>query len=277
MGGSLGFAIKQRAHVDQVLGYDLSKDICLKAVERGCVDVATHHLADAVEDADLILIASPIDTVVKLVLESLPHLKKGAIISDVASTKQQVVTELQTLPRKDVFFIGGHPMAGSDQSGIAAARSNLFQGALYFLTPTAQTDPESLEVLDQFIQRLTPRVEHISPEKHDAVVALASHLPYMMATVLVQTLMDTHDPTLAEAQPVASSGFRDSSRVAGSPAEWGCNVSLSNAAAILQQLDRYIQNAQRLRQSIAAKDQAALIQFFSRVANFRRQMYADFN
>lgn len=275
MGGSLGFAIKGRGHVDQVIGYDIDKDTCLKAVERQCVDVATPSLPDAVEDADLVLVASPIDTVVPLVETVSALVKKNTLISDVASTKRQIVERLAGLKRRDVQFIGGHPMAGSDQCGIAAARRDLFQGALYFLTPTADTDPDALEELDDFIQKLTPRVEHISPELHDELVALSSHLPYIVASLLVHSFMNSRDPLPGQVRHVASSGFRDTSRVAASPAEWGCNISLTNRKPILKQLDRFLSDAQTLRLLIDKADQPGLAAFFEQVSAFRRQMYAE--
>ena len=273
MGGSLGFAIKARGHVDQVIGYDVTKEICLKAIERRCVDVATTHLHDAVEDADLVLVCAPIHTVVPLVEAVVPLVKKNAFITDVASTKQMIVTQLEKLSRPDVHFIGGHPMAGSDQSGIMAARPDLFQGALYFLTPTANTDPDALDELDEFMQKLTPRVEHIAPDQHDQLVALSSHLPYMLASVLVRTLMTTQDPPLRQVQPVASSGFRDTSRVAASPAEWGRNVALTNRDPILKQLDRFLAEAQHLRAAVASGNGFELQQLFESVSDFRRKMY----
>ena len=275
MGGSLGFAIKARGHADQVIGYDLTKEICLKAVERRCVDVATSNLMDAVEDADLVLVCTPIDMVVPLVRQVVPLVKKNAIITDVASTKLMIVSHLGQLSRKDVYFIGGHPMAGSDQSGIMAARPDLFHGALYLLTPTFDTNRDALEELDEFIQKLTPRVEHISPETHDQLVALSSHLPYMLASVLVRTFMSSEDPPLKQVQDVASSGFRDTSRVAASPAEWGRNVSVSNQGPILKQLDRFLAEAKKLRDAVAKGDQAELQKFFETVSDFRRKMVSS--
>ncbi len=275
MGGSLGYAFRTRGQVDEIVGHDCSRDVCTRAVERGCVQTATPVLSEAVADADVVFVCTPIHLVAPVVRDICAHVKKGTIITDVGSTKTQIVDQLKDLPRKDVFFVGGHPMAGSDRSGIDAARPDLFQGALYFLTPVPETQPRALDELDQFIQRLTPRVEQLSPQKHDALVALASHLPFMVATALVQTFKNSQQPPLEELLNVVSTGFRDSTRVAAHPPDWGKDVVISNHENVLKELDRFLEAANELRKKIAERDEQALYQWFSEVSVFRRGMYAS--
>jgi arogenate dehydrogenase (NADP+) len=207
IGGSLGLDLRGLGY--QVLGVSRHPGTCQHAIERGVVDEASVDLT-LLAAADVVFVCTPIAAIASTVKQLIPHLSPGAIITDVGSVKTAVVVEVAPLWQN---FVGGHPMAGTTDSGIEAAFSGLFSGNPYVLTPVASTPPKAVKVVEEIVRSLTSRVYFCCPEDHDRAVAWISHLPVMVSANLIEACMGETNPMVLElAQQLASSGFRDTTR-----------------------------------------------------------------
>jgi prephenate dehydrogenase len=225
IGGSFGLAVKRAGLVDEVVGVARSETTRALAVECGAADWTTDDRARAVREADLVYLATPIGTILSTLAQLGPHLKPGALVTDAGSTKSRIVAAAAALPPA-VAFLGGHPMAGSEQAGVAAARADLFQGATYLLTPTATTAPETLERMLQLVQAIGAEPLVLEPELHDRMVAVTSHLPHALAWALCAAAARREAP--AALAPFAAGAWRDTTRIAASPEQVWADIFLTN-------------------------------------------------
>lgn len=254
IGGSLGLALHQAGVAKQIAGYDSNPDATGRALARGAITHMCITGEEAVQQADMVVLATPILTLPELLKRIAPVLKPGALVTDTASTKAQVLTWAQTLLPANVVFVGGHPMAGREHSGIEAAEEGLFEGCAYCLTPTAQTPSEAIALLSEIFTRLGAHPLLLDAERHDRMVAGISHLPFVLSSVLVQVL--GRDEDWPEMTRLAAGGFRDMSRLAaGSPTMYR-DICLTNKAAILSWLDALAWQLESLRSFIAMSDDA---------------------
>lgn len=231
IGGSVGLAARRRGAARRVLGVGRSPAALQQARELGCVDAAT-DLADAASRADLILVCTPVDRVAEIVRDAAAHVRPGTVLTDAGSTKDAIVRALEGEVPPNVHFIGGHPLAGSEKRGPEHADAELFANRVTVLTPTAASDREAVERLTEFWQALGSRVVRLSPRDHDDAVALTSHLPHLAAASLAGILPD-------ELRPLAASGFRDTTRVAGGDADLWSAIFAQNRGAVLAALARF--------------------------------------
>lgn len=254
LGGSLGLALRSQGVADRVAGYDIAAGVVDRARARGAVDEAFTSLEDAVAGADLIVLAVPVLAERDLLRALAPHLAPHTLVTDLGSAKAAVVAwAADSLPDPS-RFIGGHPMAGSERSGIDAADAMLFHGAVWCLTPTAQTHPEATSKLTEMIHRLDATPQVLAPDRHDWLVAGASHLPLVAAATLVRTLGASADwDALGR---LAAGGFRDTTRVASGDPTMARDICLSNGPFLFAWLDAYIAELARLRDRIGAGDEA---------------------
>jgi prephenate dehydrogenase len=230
VGGSLGLALKAAQGHVTVAGWDQSPATVKQAHELGAIERIALSLPEAVHDADIVIVATPVLAVHTIFKEIASHLKQGAIVTDVASTKAQVVAWAQDLLPPTVTFVGGHPMAGSEQHGIANARADLVRGAVYCLTPLPSTPSDILAKLESLIISIGARPLRIPAATHDAYVAAVSHVPFLLSTALVQlTTSDEHWPSMRQ---VAATGYRDMTRLASGDPAMHCDICLTNAEAI---------------------------------------------
>lgn len=234
IGGSLGLALRQAQPHVQIVGWDERETVGAAAVERGAITRAAPSLPAAVDSADLIVVATPVLAVRGVFAQIAPHLPPGALITDVASTKAQVVQWADELLPAHVTFVGGHPMAGGEQHGIGNARADLFHDAMYCLTPTEHTQPGAVNLLERIITNVEARALRIDPHMHDECVAAVSHLPFVLAAALVQHTNNQADwPTMGQ---LAATGYRDTTRLASGDVRMHTDICLSNAEAITHQL-----------------------------------------
>jgi prephenate dehydrogenase len=266
MGGSLGLAIRDARLAGTVAGYDSMPGRTGRAHERGAIDEPATTLADAVVDADLVVLAAPVLAERVLLAALTPHLAPGAIVTDLASTKSAVCGWASALLPDPAPFVGGHPMAGREQSGIEAADGGLFRGAVWCLTPTDQTDPDTLARLQSLVTALGAQPLVLDAARHDQLVAAVSHLPLVAAAALVRTV--AADPAWPDAARLAASGFRDTTRVASGDPLMARDICLTNAAGILLWMDAYIAELQSIRAVLAAGD-AAIEQIFTAARDAR--------
>jgi arogenate dehydrogenase (NADP+) len=241
IGGSLGLDWRRLGH--DVWGVSRQKTTCDLALERGVVDRASLDLASLTE-ADVIVLCTPLDALEQTVQQLVPHLRPKTLLTDVGSVKGAVVSLIEPLWPN---FIGGHPMAGTSDQGIGAALPGLFSGATYVLTPTERTPAGAVERLRPLIEALGAELMFCSPADHDRAVAWISHLPVMISSTLIAACdSEANDPVRELAKALASSGFRDTSRVGGGNPELGSLMARYNRQALLDCARAYRDRLDRL-------------------------------
>jgi len=249
IGGSLGLDLRALGH--QVIGVSRNSETCQRAVECGAVDEASVNLT-LLSAADVVFICTPIAAIASTVQQLIPHLSPNAIITDVGSVKTAVVETVAPLWPN---FVGGHPMAGTAHSGIEAAISGLFAGNPYVLTPIETTPPRGVKIVEEIVRSLTSRVYFCRPEDHDRAVAWISHLPVMVSASLIEACMSETDPAVLElAQQLASSGFRDTSRVGGGNPELGVMMAQYNRVCLLRSLVSYRHSLDQIIELLEQED-----------------------
>ena len=227
LGGSIGLAVRRRKLTRQTAGF-VRRTASLKDCERaGAVDFATTDLLAAVWDADLVILCTPLSQMRSRVREMLPALKRGAIVTDVGSVKASVVSELESLVQKSgAHFVGSHPMAGAEKTGVSPARADLFVNTVCVVTPTKKQTRPALKKVGQFWRAVGSRVLELKPEIHDALVSRSSHLPHIIAATLASHVLHPAQPKHQAA--LCANGFRDTTRIAsGSPEMWR-DIALAN-------------------------------------------------
>ena len=270
IGGSLAGALRACGHCSEVLGWARRQDTVQQAQSAGLVDGGSPDLAALVKGVDLVFIAVPLSAFGELLGKLEPALKAGTVVTDVASVKGAVLgLAEQTFGHVPAGFVPGHPLAGSEQSGIGAAREDLFQGRLTVLTPQVNTAPEALARVRAAWQAIGARVVEMSAAEHDAALAATSHLPHLLAYVLVELLAQRGGSELLR---LSAGGFRDFSRIAGAePALWR-EITLANREPLLAILDDYLLALGQTRQQLAAGDGDALEACFRRARALRRTL-----
>ncbi|HEU5306579.1 MAG TPA: prephenate dehydrogenase/arogenate dehydrogenase family protein [Acidimicrobiia bacterium] len=268
IGGSIGLALR-RAGVT-VCGFDRDRARAAAALDAGAVDQLAPDLAGAVADADLTVVAVPVGHVADVVVEALDA---GArLVTDVGSVKAPVVAAVEaSRPDAAPRYVGGHPMAGSEQEGLAGASPDLFVGATWVLTPTGRTDPAVFAEVRSWVSDLGAEVIAVAPELHDALVAVVSHVPQLAASTLMNVANrggDDHAVLLR----LAAGGFRDMTRIASShPAIWP-DICLANRDAIVGTLDDYLDELARVRRIVADGDRDALLALLADARAARRNL-----
>jgi arogenate dehydrogenase (NADP+) len=266
IGGSMGLDLRSRGL--RVLGVSRQEKTCQLALERGAVDEASVSL-DLLAAADLVVICTPLGAIAPTLTRLLPYLSPQTTVTDVGSVKAAIVQECSQIWSD---FVGGHPMAGTAEQGIEAAQTHLFDQAAYVLTPTETTPPSALEAVAEMARSLGSRVYYCSPETHDLAVAWISHLPVMVSGALIQSCLGESDPqVLALAQQLASSGFRDTSRVGGGNPELGVMMARYNRSALLRSLSQYRQELTQLIDAIEQENWQYLEQVLKTTQQARPQ------
>ena len=236
IGGSLGIDLRSQGHY--VIGISRRENTCKIALDKGIVDRASQEFTD-LSDAEVVVVCTPIAAIVSTIERIIPHLHPDTIITDVGSVKYPIVKSCSKLWSR---FIGGHPMAGTSYSGIDAAIPNLFTGAAYVFTPTAENKAADVDKLKAIALDLNA-IPYICDAKiHDRAVSSISHLPVMVSASLIRTCLQEESSTLNLAQILASSGFRDTSRVGGGNAELGVMMAKYNREELLRSLCIYRDN-----------------------------------
>ncbi len=268
IGGSIGLALR-RAGVP-VCGFDHDAGHATAALESGAVDELAPDLATAVKGADLTVVAVPVGFVADVVVQALDA---GAqLVTDVGSVKAPVVDAVEAA-RPDLAgrYLGGHPMAGSEQEGLAGASADLFVGATWVLTPTPRTDPEVFATLRTWVSGFGAEALAVTPELHDALVAVVSHVPQLAASTLMNVASRGNDEHTVMLR-LAAGGFRDMTRIASShPAIWP-DICLSNRDAIVDALDAYLDELTRVRRVVADGDRDALLTLLADARAARRNL-----
>ncbi len=266
IGGSLGLALRQAKAARQVAGYDIYKGVGERARKLGAIDQSCSSLAEAARGAELIILATPVGAMRSLLQQLATCASPGAVVTDVASTKAQVISWAEEYLPATIFFVGGHPIAGKETSGIEAAEPSLFKQCVYCLTPTKRTSPVALDKVTALIDVLGARMRFLEPPEHDGMVAGVSHLPYIASIALMQTA--ALNPAWEDASLLTGNGFRDTTRLAAGSPEMHRDICLTNSEAITRWLNDYIAVLSTLRERIAAHD-ASLGEVFEQARKAR--------
>ncbi|MBD3882920.1 prephenate/arogenate dehydrogenase [Phormidium tenue FACHB-886] len=253
IGGSLAIDFRQLGHT--ILGVSRKPETCEQAVARRIVDEASTDLK-LMAAAEVVFLCTPLGALQSTVDRLLPYLPSSTVLTDVGSVKASVV---ETIAPRWQNFVGGHPMAGTAESGLDAALTGLFTDKAYVLTPIASTPPAVVETVAELVRSLHCRLYFCEPAAHDRAVAWISHLPVMVSASLIATCLTEADPAVLQlAENLASSGFRDTSRVGGGNPELGVMMAKYNQQALLQTLYSYRQQLDQLVQQIEQADWQAL-------------------
>ncbi len=261
LGGSLGLAIKKRGLADEVAGYVRRAASLAECKQAKAVDVCTRDLQEAVANADLIVLCTPLAQMRPLLKEMRAAIKRGAIITDVGSVKATVVKELESLVAKSgAHFIGSHPMAGAEKTGVSAARAELFANAVCVVTPTRRSHPPATKTVEEFWKAVGARVLRLAPELHDELVSRSSHLPHVAAATLANLILDPKHP---KSQPLlCANGFRDTTRIAsGSPEMWR-DIAMANRKNLSKALEVFIRDLKKFQSFLKKGDEKAAEKFF---------------
>jgi prephenate dehydrogenase len=272
LGGSLGMALRKRRLARSVVGFVRRKWSVAECKRVGAVTLATQDLKGAVEGADLVVLCTPIAQMRPLVVEMLPALSPGAIVTDVGSVKGSVVRELERLlANSGAHFVGSHPMAGSERTGVAAARADLFVDAVCVITPTRSSDQAAVRKVERLWKSVGSRLLRLTPEVHDEMVSRSSHLPHVIATQLVNLVLRPDQPK--QQAILCANGFRDTTRIAsGSPEMWR-DIALANRDNLLRALSAFGDGLADFERALRKRDEAAIAKLFEQ-AKARRDTWS---
>jgi prephenate dehydrogenase len=267
IGGSIGLAARRRLEAN-VVGFDLDRTTVDRALEEGAIDTAAGSLDEACEGAEVVFCAAPVAGLAMLARAALETCAPDTVVTDVGSTKRDIVTALGS----DERFIGGHPLAGAETSGVENARADLFEGARWYLTPkSARSSGLLYDRLQRTVAGLGAKVQAIDPEAHDRLMATISHLPHVVANVLVgQAVAElTRD---SERMPEVGPSFRDTTRVAGAnPAIWG-DIFASNSEAVAEAVEGVAERLRAAAELIRAGERDAVAEWHTGAAADRRRL-----
>mgnify|MGYP001240950076 CR=1 FL=1 len=258
LGGSFGLAIRQAQAANRVIGIDLNQEIIDRACERGAIDEGHLDSVEAVREADLVVLAMPVRTIIDTVSALADCLSEKTILFDLGSTKAAISRKIAALPIA-VRYIGGHPMAGSEKFGLDFARADLYTEKIVFLTPTPDDELEAINLVIEFWREIGSIPIELNAARHDQVVAYASHMPHLMSALIAKATLG-HDEADAHGMACAS-GFRDITRVASGNVDMWREITMQNSVAILAALDDCQTELANLRQSITDGDEGQIVEF----------------
>ena len=256
IGGSLGMAIRRRHLARTVVGYSRKPSTLRRAKQRGAIDIGTTNLRDAVREADLVVIATPVDAIVPFAQHAARFCRRGAILTDVGSTKTEIVCSLERSLPRHVSFVGAHPIAGSEQHGIGAAQATLFDGSVCVLTPTDVTPRRAQQAVARLWKRLGVQVVTMSPARHDRLFAAMSHLPHAVAFCLAGCVPKHR-------LPQTPPSFLCMTRIAESDPDLWDDIFLSNRRPMLAAMDQFAARWAQLRVRLARGDRRGVRAFLT--------------
>ncbi len=272
IGGSLGLGLKKaKGDEIEVVGFARRPEVAAAAIKFGAVTRTETGLGRAVDGADIVVIATPLLAIREILSQIAGHLSPRAVVTDVGSTKSQVLAWAAECLPSDVDFVGGHPMTGKETSGLGDAEAELFENCVYCLTPAVDANSDSIKVMEEMARWVGATPFLIDAEKHDALVAGISHLPLLVSSSLVSALAESD--LWPEMSKLAATGFLDMTRLAGGDTELYRGICATNQKAILDWIDRYIDTLREYREMVLKNEQG--LQGFLQDARKTRQEWFE--
>jgi prephenate dehydrogenase len=265
IGASFALALKKHKLCNQITGHGRSPENLQKAKKKAIIDSFELDPAKACDSSDLVLFATPVGSFIDIAKRIRSSLNRGAIVTDVGSVKGKLVSDLEALMPEGVCFVGGHPIAGSDRSGIGTAEADIFNGAKCIITPTDKTDKNALEKVIALWRALGSIVKQINPDEHDRIYASVSHLPHLIAYLIVNTVADIDSSYLK----FSGQGFIDTTRIASSSPELWRDICILNKENLLESIEIFKNNLDRASQYLRAYDSESLERDFKKARALR--------
>ena len=265
IGGSLAKAIKQNRLAREVIGFSQHPANLDWAIKNGVIDSGQQDARRAVHDADLVILATPVSVIASVLATIGPNLRRGCIVTDVGSTKVAIVNAAKESLPSSVFFVGSHPLAGSEKAGVQNTNEKLFEGSLCIMTPTDQTHKMATERVRRLWNKVGANVKFLSPQDHDLILANVSHLPHVVAYALMQAIPLAH-------LEYSGLGLRDATRIAASSPQVWSDICLANDKNIIHGLDELARNLAAVRRAISANDAKVLVNFFKEAQSRRASL-----
>lgn len=274
IGGSLGMILRRKALADHVVGVGRRVENLKTAVALGAIDRYVADPQEGVRGADLVILATPVDTYERHLQEWAHCLAPGAIVSDVGSVKGTLVERSEAAMPAGVHFVGAHPIAGKEKTGVAAGSDQLFKGARCILTPTQRTDPAALNRVKQLWEKAGSIVLTMDPHLHDQILGAVSHLPHVVAFALMNALAELRDQQVPSLDLAGHSGggLRDTTRIAASSPEMWRDIFLWNRDNVVSYIDRYVRALEELKQLIKTGDAAGIEKLLERAKGERDKL-----
>lgn len=271
IGGSLALDLKMKGLARRVVAYNRSSKRCKIAIKKGACHAAFTNPITAVRDSDLIVFATPVGTIPAIARKVAPHLKAGAVLTDVGSTKAVLVKKLDAIFGSETPFVGSHPIAGTEHSGVESAVSGLFQDRWWLFTPTRKTasHQKALRQLKSLVKSLGAKTAEMTPKDHDRYLALVSHLPHMLAYGLVETVRKTDG---GKALRYSGSSFGDFTRIAASSPQMWAEICLDNRETLGSMMDQFEKTLAKIRRAVGKGDAKTLTRLFSDASRVRRKL-----
>ncbi len=274
IGSAICWAARRGGLVGEIVAYDLSPQVRARVHELGMADRVAETVADAVRDADHVVLCVPVGIVGEVVAEAAAHLKRGAVLSDVGSVKSSVVEA--TLPHlpEGTFFVPAHPVAGTEFSGPDAGFAEMFENRWCILTPCARSDEASVDKVRRLWLSFGAKVDTMTAHHHDLVLAITSHVPHLIAYNIVGTAAHLEEVTESEVMKFSAGGFRDFTRIAASDPTMWRDVFLNNKDAVLEMLGRFSEDLAALQRMVRWGDGDGLFDLFTRTRAIRKSIVA---
>jgi len=270
IGSSIARAIKKKHLCKNLVAHDKSKIVLKKIVKLKITNHIEPNLKKSVQDSDLVIICTPLGTYKNIVSVIKNNLKNTCILTDVGSAKIFVTNTVNKLINKNTIWIPAHPVAGTEQSGPEAGFADLFKNRWCIITPINKKNPIYLKKLNNFWKKIGSKVQHMSPEHHDKVMAITSHIPHLIAYNIVGTAANLEKDTKSEVIKYSASGFRDFTRIASSDPTMWRDIALNNRKQILHMLEKFNLDLNNLKRAIIKKDAGKLFKLFSKTRKIRQ-------
>jgi len=271
IGGSFALSLRKAGFKGRITGTGRNKENLVRAKDLGIIDEYFNSPADGIKDADLTLLSTPIGRFPQIAESIKAHLKKGSIVTDVGSVKAEVIKTLEPLMPEGVSFVGGHPIAGKECSGVNAASSELFDGARCIITPSPNTNKEALEKILALWSTFGSKTVLMNPDEHDSIFAAVSHLPHVIAYALINTIMDLDKDIL----PHGGRGLRDMTRIALSPPELWRDICSYNRENMIKSLNNFLSSVLHIKRLIEKSDWDNLWKEFQKAKTGRQTLESD--
>lgn len=270
IGGSFAMALRKAGMVKFIVGLGRNKENLQRALSLGVIDSIADDPASAMQDADLVMLAMPVGQTANIMAKIAPHLESKTILTDVGSTKQDVIVAAQSYLSDNLNnFVPGHPIAGAELSGVVAAQADLFRNKHLILTPLAQTSTHAIYQVMKCWQSCDAQISQMRADEHDRILAATSHLPHILAFTLMNYLRNNSENNPDNLLRFAGSGFRDFTRIASSSPEMWRDICLANREALLTQIDAYKSTLTTLQKNLANNDADALEKAFTEARTIR--------